>query len=300
MYCSFVIIIILFITVYILYINLLDALTFIYTHDIKYSSLFSYVYVYNEIFRNGDYDAVLPPNTPLTINDTGKNKYVIFDVGSNIGLYSLYINDKFSNVEIHAFEPIKDLYEKNKHNINQNKKNTNNIIINNLALGEKTSSKIINFYPNADGLSTINNDMENKKSKILEQKCHNSYCKNLCKAFYSNILDKGLSEQKQEVINIIKMSDYIDAHSITTIDLVKIDVEGYELNVLNGINKEHFKMINNLIIEVENYDSNNLNNIKQLLIENNFDVFDLYPNDLWTMIVAKNKNNKYNINKSRS
>ena len=271
-----VLILIIILVIYYLYINIISALIFSYFHNIQYSSIYSYIYIYNEIFINGDYSYIVP----------NKDNYVIFDIGANIGLYSLYINENYKNVNIHCFEPITDLFNKLKHNLEYNKKNNNNIFINNVGLGDTPMTTTINFYPDADGLSTINNDMKDKKQKIIESSCKNSIFGGLCDKFYENILNTGLNNVKVQEINIIKLSEYITKNNITNIDLIKIDVEGFELNVLNGINDDHFKIINNFIIEIENYNNTNLINIEKKLVDNNFKINNLSPDGLWTIIIA--------------
>jgi FkbM family methyltransferase len=280
-YFKYIIIIIIVIIVYYIYVNYLKGLYFFKKHNIQYNNIIPSLYVYNEIFIDGDYDMLLP-----------KNDWVIFDVGSNIGLYSLYLNDNYSNLKIHTFEPIKQLYTYQQNNINNNLKNNNKIFINNFGLGEKNSNTIINYYPYADGLSTINNDMDNKKEQILKTKCKNSGIFNyFCNTLYSSVLynDKIFTNFKEN-IRIIRMSEYINNLNIKKIDLIKIDVEGYELNVLQGINKEQFKFINYFIIEVENYNNSNLNDIISLLKDNNFTVKNYNPDNLWTMLLAINNN----------
>jgi FkbM family methyltransferase len=280
-YLKYLIIIIIIFIIYYIYVNYLKGLYFFFKNNIQYNSIIPSLYVYNEIFIDGDYDMLLP-----------KNNWVIFDIGSNIGLYSLYLNDNYSNLNIHTFEPIKQLYTYQQNNINNNLKNNNKIFINNFGLGEKNNNTVINYYPYADGLSTINNDMDNKKENILKTKCKNTGIFNyFCNKLYSSVLynDKIFTNFKEN-IKIIRMSEYINNLNIKKIDLIKIDVEGYELNVLQGINKEQFKFINYFIIEVENYNKSNLNDIILLLKDNNFTVKNYNPDNLWTMLLAINNN----------
>ncbi len=260
-----------------LYINLVSGIIFFKSNNIKYGSLIPSIYVYREIFVTGDYDNLQP-----------KDNWVVFDVGGNIGLYSLYLQHNFSNLKIHTFEPIKDLHEKLKHNLNQ-KKTTNKLYLNNFGLGEKQKDITINFFPNADALSTINDDLVEKKQMLIETKCKDSYFKPLCKLFYSTILTDDLLKSNKENILIITMSDYINKNKIKKINLVKIDVEGYEYNVLQGIDKKHFDIIDNFIIEVENYNSSNLDNIIKILQDNNYEIKYQNPDKLWNMIVASKK-----------
>jgi FkbM family methyltransferase len=242
-------------------------------NNVKYTGIFSSIYVYNEIFLQKDYDKIIP-------ND-GWN---IFDIGSNIGLYTMYLNDNFSNLNIHTFDPINQLYEQQSHNINSNKKNNNKININNFGLGEKETTEIINFYPYADGLSSINNDMNEKREHIINMKSGENI---LFKLFYSMLLNDNILKSQKEKIKIIIMSEYIRKYDIKKNNLVKIDVEGFELNVIEGIDEEHFKIIDNFIIEVENYNPENLQKIKYILRKNNFEIIDYYPNQKWTIISAK-------------
>jgi len=261
---------------YYIYITFAKALIYFITHDIKYVGLFSSIYIYNEIFIEGDYNCIKP-----------KNNWTIFDIGGNIGLYTLYLNDNYSDLKIHVFEPIKELHKKLVHNVNVNKKNNNKIITNNVGVGDITSNLTINFFPNADGLSTLNNDIEEKTKKIIESKCKNTNILSyFCESFYSTVLKKSLTNVKQN-ISIIKMTDYIKQHNIKKINLVKIDVEGFEYNVINGLSSEDFKIIDNFIIEVENYNGCNLSNITSLLQKNNFIVYNLTPGKLWTTICAQ-------------
>jgi len=258
---------------YYLYINYLAGFIYLKLNNIKYTGIMSAIYIYNEIFLQKDYDILIP-------NDG----WTIFDVGSNIGLYSLYLNDNFKNLNIHTFEPIHQLYQQQSHNINSNIKNNNKIYINNFGLGEKENTEIINFYPYADGLSSINNDMDEKKEHIIDTKSGKNI---LYRLIFTILLSNNILKSQKEKIKIIRMSEYIRKYNIQKINLIKIDVEGYELNVLEGIDPEHFKIIDNFIIEVENYNPENLQKIKYILRQNNFEIIDHYPNKLWTIISAK-------------
>lgn len=66
------------------------------------------------------------------------------------------------------------------------------------------------------------------------------------------VLQRIIKDRVKQQIYVIPMSDYIDNNNIQHIDLVKIDVEGHELEVIKGIRSNHFDIINAFIIEVEN------------------------------------------------
>ena len=67
------------------------------------------------------------------------------------------------------------------------------------------------------------------------------------------------------------LSYIIESQKLQRIDLLKIDCEGNELKVLEGINDSHWKVIKQLIIEVHDID-NRLNTIIKILKNQNYDV----------------------------
>ena len=75
---------------------------------------------------------------------------------------------------------------------------------------------------------------------------------------------KELFEKKQQ-ISIVSLSKIILENKIKKIDILKIDTEGFELNVLKGIRNHDFKKIKFIYFE-HHYDLN----INKLLIKNKF------------------------------
>jgi FkbM family methyltransferase len=272
---------------YLIYIKVGKALLYKYKKNLKVQNLSSYIYVYNEIFLENDYQYL------DTKHFNKNNKEIYFDVGGNNGIYSLYLNDKNDNIEVHVFEPIKDLYDNIQWNINQNKKRDNNYIINNIGLGNKNENLKINFMPNADGLSTIKDDLEDKKTNMINSKCENfnyPLLYPLCKNIVSNLLNEERLKVEKKDIKIVRFSDYIKEHNINFVDKIKVDIEGYELEFLEGINKEDFSKIGAFVIEVENYRNDYKNKITNILKNNNFsfEYFENNDKNNWIMIYAIN------------
>lgn len=107
----------------------------------------NFAYIFKDIFINKEYDT-----------KTDLNNKIIFDVGGNMGIFSLWINEHFHNVKVYCFEPIKELIDIAKHNIQHNIKHHNEFIFNNFGLSDKIGEIQITHYPYSNGLSTIKED----------------------------------------------------------------------------------------------------------------------------------------------
>jgi hypothetical protein len=69
---------------------------------------------------------------------------------------------------------------------------------------------------------------------------------------------------------------------------MKIDVEGYELEVLQGISNDNFKKIKKILIEVENYRKNYTKQILDILDNNNFSYKVTKSDKDWCYVYATN------------
>jgi FkbM family methyltransferase len=143
---------------------------------------------------------------------------VIFDVGSNIGVILLRMGTQVGPMgEVFGFEPHPDLFQKCAHNLNLNK--TTNITLSRIALGEKTKSACMKVCdPHNQG-----------KNRILG----------------------SMSDATGPTINIMTMDEFVLDHGVSHIDLIKIDVEGYEYKVLMGAQETLKASSPDLFIEVD-------------------------------------------------
>lgn len=131
---------------------------------------------------------------------------VIFDVGSNRGLTTQEYLDNFPNATIHAFEPFEEVYTDYLRKFSSNKK----VIFNPLALSDKIGISILN----------INNSVDT--NSLLKSK------------FIGASSDKSCVTMSSTQVHTTTIDEYVMKHRINKIDILKIDVQGNELNVLKG------------------------------------------------------------------
>jgi FkbM family methyltransferase len=193
----------------------------------------------------------------LNINKYNKFELLI-DIGAHKGESIELFSKNFIIKKIISFEasPIKFKYLKKK--INKKKYNNTEIVLENTALGAE--NKIIEF----------NQFNESSSSTIKEIDKESKYYKRKFKLI--NFLNNKETYQKIK-IKISKLKDYIKKNNIKKIDFMKIDTEGYEFEILLGLENK-IKLVDIIMFE-HHYDNMikkgyTFEDINKLLIKNNF------------------------------
>ncbi len=144
---------------------------------------------------------------------------VIFDVGANIGDTVLHFAKMLNNTgKVYGFEPVPALFERLKKNVALN--NFTNIVINNIALSDKKADLFFNLpaAQNSGGIFLSNTATDNTK-KVLA----------------------------------VSMDDFCFENKIEKLNVIKIDVEGFELKVLQGATETLKKFKPKMFIEVNDF-----------------------------------------------
>jgi FkbM family methyltransferase len=155
-----------------------------------------------------------------------ENRRVIIDVGVNIGSTSLNFARISPDATILGFEPDAANYQKARKNIELN--GFSNLEVINKGLGPAAAT--VRLFKVNTGNAGMNRILPEDGSEVDER-------------------------VESEEIEIVALDDFAAARALATVDLIKIDVEGYELNVLRGARRtlEQYKPA--LFIEL---DDNNL------------------------------------------
>lgn len=161
--------------------------------------------VRDDYFRGipeGEYsDPVLTSLRPYV-----EDSAVCIDVGANIGLYSLALSVLAPNGHIHAFEPSPDAFAYLEKNLAQN--GVTNVSVSPLALGSSDQSVRFHEIP-----------FFTAGSFTVDKSCF----------LTSEILGSNYFEAPCTTLD-----DFIQTNGLERVDLVKIDVEGGELAVIEG------------------------------------------------------------------
>ncbi len=156
------------------------------------------------------------PDTLKWLDKNGGKEKILYDIGANVGLYSLYYSKKF-NSNSYIFEPSFSNLKLIQNNISLNYLDKKISIIPNAIHSELGISKLYQLRRVAGDAVTTFNDKTVFKKMLKNSKAKNSPSINQT---------LGLSIDHLQKNKIIKKPD-----------LIKIDVDGNEMEVLRGSKK---------------------------------------------------------------
>ncbi|MFP4401626.1 MAG: FkbM family methyltransferase [Candidatus Nanoarchaeia archaeon] len=175
-----------------------------------------------------------------------KNNNTFIDIGGNIGFYSFLANEN-NFKEIHTFEANPDTFKILNKNINLNNLKKK-IIPNNIALGSKTSELIF-----------AKNKTHTGGSRVIQDKKH-----------YKKQENEELISVKQITFDEYSKNNKL---KVENINFIKIDVEGFEYEVLKGMKNtlKQLKPTTKIFIEIWQRNKHK-EEVLKLLEENNFKI----------------------------
>ena len=198
-----------------------------------------------EIFLFSEYEH-LQINYLLKFIKESKFDYFI-DVGANSGLYSMIIARNDSEIKIKSFEPIKKTILKFKENIKLNK--------------------------DLDNIEIFEFGLSNRNSKLL--------MKSLKKKNYIQTGGFGVA-QSDEILNNLhtEYAEFKKGDDIFSINnkniILKIDAEGHEKEVIQGLESNLNK--NRILLQIEIFDKN-FDSMNKILKDKNFNQIHMIKSD---------------------
>ena len=155
-------------------------------------------------------------NLKIIINSI-RNDSVFVDVGAHIGYYSNIIGRKLLNGRVICFEPSKENYSR---------------LVKNIKLNDLQD--IVKAFPLAlsdkNEIKTLFLNQFNDGGNSLEKSTHEAF--------------------SEENINCIRFDDFCEV-KYSNIDFIKIDVEGHQMKVLNGMKNTILRFHPTFLIEAQ-------------------------------------------------
>ena len=206
---------------------------------------------------------------------------VVFDVGANVGLFTVHLARAVADVRIHAFEPIPALFEALQRNIAEHAPAA---VAHHVALGAAAGEAAFHVDPGmtitasmrpeameaaanheatpAEWASAALADFQkvrpNAVARTLGAALDRPSTRGLAMAAIAPValamsLRQRMSRERH-VCRVRTLSDVLAETDVDRVDLAKIDVEGAEEDVLAGIADADWPRIRQLVIEVHDVD----------------------------------------------
>lgn len=182
------------------------------------------------------------------INNIDYKNSIIWDIGANVGAYSLLMGkkcSKISSTHIYAFEPESGNYYSLNRNIRANKLENK---ISALPIALSNSTKVSEFYLSSTEVGSATHSLHEPISEGLRYE----------------------PKSRQSAI-AIRGDDLISNFEIPAPNYLKIDVDGHELEVLEGLsNVIKSQSLKSVVIEISEKVSNG--RIEKFLLDSKFKI----------------------------
>ena len=199
-------------------------------------------YIYREIFELQAY-----LRHGITVNDGD----VIFDVGANIGLFTVFVNQICRRPRVYAFEPNPVVHEIASANA---KAYGADVRVLPWGLSSEDTTAELTFFEGFSLLSGFYSDVEKEKQvvknfMINQQRTGKADMSELIEQV-DELLD-GRFKARNFTTPLRTLSGVIAEEKVDRIDLLKINVEKSEWHVLQGIDENDWSKIRQMVLEVD-------------------------------------------------
>src|SRR6266508_1357144 len=204
-------------------------------------------FIYQEIFERQQY---MRHGIEL-----GEESYV-FDVGANIGLFTLFIGEHSPGAKIYAFEPIEEVHKCLAQNAARYGKR---VKVFQYGLSDREEERKFTYYPRFSAMSRQEEYSSEKEDKELVKR----YLRNERERGVAGSVEllahadevlEGRFEGQARVCRTRRLSDVMREQGVERINLLKIDVERAEEDVLRGIEEEDWEKIDQIVLEAHDED----------------------------------------------
>ncbi len=200
-------------------------------------------YVYQEIFEDRVY---FRHGIDLAKGES------LFDIGANIGLFTIFVKEHFEGANVFAFEPSPAIFRLLKANV---ARYGDSVSIYDCGMADRPGEAKFTFYPHYSIMSGLHagTDQDSEtlrkgiKSRLEEQAVDPA---DIQDRSLDRMVKVALGQKQEHMCQLRTISQIIDEAKVQSIGLLKIDAEGSELDILAGIRDEHWKCIRQIVMEI--------------------------------------------------
>jgi FkbM family methyltransferase len=181
----------------------------------------------------------------------------VWDIGANIGLFTLFVEENFEDVQVHAFEPSLQIHEIL---VANTARYGSRVIPHRYGIAGEQREATFSFYPGYSIMSGFHVDAQHDartlRAGILGQwrKRYPNRAE-LGERYLDEMVRSALAGRQEYVCSLRTISQMIQETRSKKIDLLKIDAEGSELDILGGVRDEHWPLIRQVVMEIHDHDA---------------------------------------------
>jgi FkbM family methyltransferase len=198
----------------------------------------------------------------------------VWDIGANIGLFTIFVQENFEEILVHAFEPSPRIFQILEANTSRYGER---VMAHCHGIAGQEREATFTFYPHYSIMSGFHADEQHDgrtlRSGILQQRHQRHPDRpDLEDRLLERMVESALDEKQEYVCHLRTISELIKTTSTEEIALLKIDAEGSEWDILSGIRDEHWPAIRQIVLEIHGRDSNLATQIVKLIAARGFHV----------------------------
>jgi FkbM family methyltransferase len=192
---------------------------------------------------------------------------VVFDVGANIGLFSLWAARRLRRGTFYAFEPIPPVFEVLCLNAELYGLDARLFPV---GLAAEAGTAELVYYPHASVLSGRHAEALEERETVRAFLQDEGGGADLPSGRLEELLEERLRGERV-VCPLKTVSQVIREEGVERVDLLKVDVEKSELEVLEGVEDGHWPRIRQVVVEVHDVDGR-LERVQSLLERQGFQI----------------------------
>jgi FkbM family methyltransferase len=190
---------------------------------------------------------------------------VVFDVGANIGLFSLFLGQHLKDFAVYAFEPVPEIFEALRFNTSRL---AGKVVLYNFGVSDREGQAVFTYYPHLPCFTTSCPDrLESRWADLKDilarmavdrsggDRNASRWPREWLRSWCARALVYYASRKKDRICQLTRLSKIVADQKINQIDLLKVDVEGSEWDVLRGVEEADWSKIKQVVVEVHDVES---------------------------------------------
>ncbi|MET0645391.1 MAG: amino acid adenylation domain-containing protein [Pyrinomonadaceae bacterium] len=176
----------------------------------------------------------------------------VFDVGANIGMFTLFVQEQCPTARVYAFEPLRELSETLRHN---SRIQGGGVKVFDYGLSDREQEVEFTYYERYTMMSGRSEYADAASDREIV-KCYLRQEQEQGAAGAAELLEHseellaGRFEARSERCQLRRLTQVIREEAVEQIDLLKVDVQRAEMDVLRGVEEEEWGKIKQLVMEV--------------------------------------------------